>query len=220
MGLRDTFNEAPRSQKILAGLLVLAGVTGLCYFGLISPKQSERTALMQQNDALQAEVLKARADEANLRAFRLQAEALRKRLEIAKQRLPSQKEIPGLYRQISDLAFQSGLAVALFAPKPPEDRDIVAEVPITITSEGAYHQFGGFFARMGRLPRIVTLGDFKMTGIERPTGTVRADLTLATYIFRGEDAPPPKPAGAAGAPPAPPAAPAAPPGAKPDGAAR
>ena len=214
MGLRDTFNEAPRSQKILAGLLGLATVAGLCYFGLISPKQDERTGLMQQNDALQAEVLKARADEANLRAFRLQAAALRKRLEIAKQRLPSQKEIPGLYRQISDLAFQSGLAVALFAPKPPADHDIVAEVPITITSEGTYHQFGGFFARMGRLARIVTLGDFKMAGIDRPTGTVRADLTVATYIFRGEDATPPKPAGAAAA------APPARPGTKPDGVPR
>ncbi|MGH7534681.1 MAG: type 4a pilus biogenesis protein PilO, partial [Gemmatimonadales bacterium] len=204
-----------------AGLLGLAAVAGLCYFGLISPKQYERTGLMQQNDALQAELLKARADEANLRAFRLQAAALRKRLEVAKQRLPSKKEIPGLYRQISDLAFQSGLAVALFAPKPPEDRDIVAEVPITIISEGSYHQFGGFFARMGRLARIVTLGDFRMAGIDRPTGTLRADLTLATYIFRAEDAPPlPKPGGAAAAPPATPAAPPAQPGAKPDGATR
>lgn len=220
MGLLASFREAPRSQKLLAGFVGLAAVTGLCYFGLISPKQTERSALMQQNAALQAQVLKARADEANLRAVRVQAEALRKRLEAAKQRLPSEKEIPGLYRQITDLAFQSGLVVALFAPKAPEEREVAAEVPIAVTSEASYHQLGNFFSRMGRLPRIVTLGDFRMAGIERPTGTVRAELTLATYVLREEGAPPPAKPGGAGAGAAPAKVPAAQPAVKREGAAR
>ena len=53
------------------------------------------------------------------------------------------------------------------------------------------------------MPRIVNLGDFRLAGIERPTGTVRAELTLATYLFRPEGSPPPA------ATPAAPGAPAA-----------
>jgi type IV pilus assembly protein PilO len=224
MGLLDPIREAPRFHKIIAGILLMVLVGGFGYFLLIAPRVVARDALRQWNDTLRAQVLKARADEANLRVFRVQAEALRKRLAIAKERLPSEKEMPRLYRQVSDLAFQSGLAVALFQPRAPQEREILSEVPISVTSEGGFHQFGTFFARMGRLPRIVNLGDFRMTGIDRPTGTIRADFTLATYMLRPEGAPPPRGAAPA-AKPAPAAAPAAPapglpPAPRPPGAGR
>src|SRR5262245_23704268 len=200
----DPIVNAPRPHKIFAGVLGLAIVGALGYFLLISPKLTERAGLRQQSDALRGEVIKAQTDEANLRPFRMQAEALRRRLQAAKERLPSEKEMPRLYRQITDLAFQSGLHVALFAPKPPEERDDVAEVPIAMTGEGGYHQLGAFFSRVSRLERIVDLGDFRLIGIERPTGSLRAELTLQTFMFRAEGAPPPAKPGAAGAaPPAP-----------------
>jgi type IV pilus assembly protein PilO len=208
MAILDPITTAPRPQKIVAGAFGLVVIAALGYFLLISPMQTDQAALRQQNDGLRAEVFKARADEANLRPFRAQAEALRKRLAAAKERLPSEKEMPRLYRQLTDLALQSGLHVSLFAPKPPEDREDVAEVPISVSCEGGYHQFGAFFSRVSRLPRIVDLGDFRLAGIERPTGTMRGELTLATFIFRPEGAPAPAKPGS----PAPPAAPATQPG--------
>ena len=197
MGLLDPVRNATRPQKIIIGVLVLIMAGALGYFVLIAPKRLEHTVSKVLHESTEREVLKARAEEAGLRPFRIQAEALRKRLEAAKSRLPGEKEMPTLYRQITDLAQQAGLAVALFQPKAPEERDVVAEVPITLTSEGTYHQFGGFLSRVGQMARIVTLGDFKMSGIERPTGTVRGELVLATYIFRAEGAPPPPAAGGA-----------------------
>ncbi len=108
--------------------------------------------------------------------------------------------MPALYRQISDLAFQSGLAMAVFTPRAPEEKEVFFDVPITVNAEGSYHQFGNFLARMGRMPRIVNLADWRILGIDRPTGTIRAEVTLMTYIFRPEGAPPPKQPGAPGQP--------------------
>ena len=197
MAITDVLANAPRPQKIAAGIVGLVIVTALGYF-MVSPKSAERDVLRQKNEALQAEVAKARVEEAGLRTFRAQADALRKRLELAKGRLPSEREIPGLYRQVSDLALQAGLAVALFAPKAPEDKDTVTEIPIAVSAEGTYHQLGIFFSRIGRIPRIVNLGDFRLAGLERPTASLRAELTLATYLFRPEGSPPA--AGTPGAP--------------------
>ncbi len=209
MGAFDPIVNAPRPQKLIFGAMVLVILGGLGYFLLISGSRAERDTLLQENDVRRAEVLKARADEANLRPFRAQVEALRKRLETAKERLPSEREIPQVYRQVSDLAARSGLGVSLFQPKPAEDRDVLSEVPIVVTAECTYHQLGAFLERVGKMPRIVSLGDFRLIGIDRPTGTLRAEMTLATYTFRPEGAPPApaKP----GAPPAP-RAPGAPPG--------
>jgi type IV pilus assembly protein PilO len=190
MTFLDAIGNVSRVQRVVAGLVGLLVVAGLGYVLLISPKIGERSQLRLENEKLRAEVRQASADEANLRPFRLQAETLRKRLQAAKERLPSEKEMPRLYRQLTDIASQSGLHLAVFAPKPPVDREDVAEVPITMTCEGSYHQLGTFFSRMSRLPRIVDLGDFRLVGIERPTGTVRAELTLGTFIFRPEGAPP------------------------------
>jgi len=209
VGALDPIVNAPRPQKLIFGAMVLVIVGALGYFFLISGSRAERDALLEENDVRRAEVLKAKADEANLRPFRALAEALRKRLDTAKERLPSEREIPQVYRQVSDLATQSGLGVSLFQPKPAEDRDVLSEVPIVVTAESTYHQLGAFLERVGKMPRIVSLGDFRLVGIDRPTGTVRAEMTLATYTFRPEGAPPPpaKP----GAPAAP-RAPGAPPG--------
>lgn len=210
MAFLDPIVNAPRPQKIALGMLGMVVLGALAYFLVLSPRMAERDDLFVKNEDLRAQVLRARADEANLRQFRAQAEALRQRLAAAKERLPSEKEIPVLYRQLTDVAYQTGLAVSLFQPKVPEEREVVAEVPIQVTTEGNYHQLGAFLDRMGRMPRIVTLNDFRLVAIDRPTGTLRAEMTLATYMFRPEGAPPPaKP----GAPPAKPPEPSRPPGA-------
>ena len=210
MGALDPIVNAPRPQKVIFGAMVLVIVGALGYFFVISGSRAERDTLLQENEVRRAEALKAKADEANLRPFRALAEALRKRLDTAKERLPSEREIPQVYRRVSDLATQSGLGVSLFQPKPAEDRDVLSEVPILVTAECTYHQLGAFLERVGKMPRIVSLGDFRLIGIDRPTGTLRAEMTLATYTFRPEGAPPPpvKP-GAPAAPPAPARSPAA-----------
>jgi type IV pilus assembly protein PilO len=209
MAIYDPLLALPKPQKVAIGLIGLVAVAALSYFLLIQPKWDEREALWNRNETLRAKVVQARADEANLRPFRVQAAALRKRLEAAQERLPLEREVPRLYRQVSDLAVQSGLGLALFQPRAPEEKAVLTELPIAVISESGYHQLGVFFDKVGRLPRIVNLGEFRLSGIERSTGSVRAELTLMTYVFRPEGAPPPaaKP-GQPGAPAAP-AAPAA-----------
>ncbi len=202
MALSDPLANVPKPQKIAIGVVGLVIVAGLAYFLLLSPRKAERDGLFQQNEALRAELSKARADEANLHEFRAQAAALRRRLDAARERMPAEKEMPVLYRQLSDLALRSGLNVALFAPKAPEARAGFSEVPITVTAETSYHQLGAFFDRVGRLPRLVALNDFRLTGINQPTGTLRAELNMATYIYKADNAPePPRPGGPAPAPP-------------------
>jgi len=220
VGTFDPIVNAPPHQKLIFGTLVLAIVGALGYFLLISGARTERDALFQENEVRRAEVLKAKADEANLRPFRAMAEALRKRLDTAKERLPQEREIPQVYRQVSELALRSGLGVSLFQPKPPEDREVLTEVPIAVTAEGTYHQMGNFFQHVSEMPRIVSLGEFRMIGIDRGPGTLRAEMTLATYTFRPEGAPPPpaKPGTPAAGTPAP--APAPPPAPAPGGATR
>jgi len=114
VGALDPLINAPRPQKLIFGTMLLVILGALAYFFLISGARAERDTLLEENEVRRAEVIKAKADEANLRPFRAQAEVLRRKLDTAKERLPSEREIPQVYRQVSDLATQSGLA-------PPSD---------------------------------------------------------------------------------------------------
>lgn len=201
----EIITQAPRPQKIIFGVVLLVVLLAGGYFLLLSPKMVEVSGLRQQRAAKETEMLQSRALAASLARFKQEAEALRARLETAKERLPSEREIPGLYRQVSDLAYQAGMAVSLFQPREPATKDVYQEVPISVSAEAGYHQLGTFLDRIARLPRIVNLTDMKITGISGPTGTIRADLTLATYVFRPEGAAPPPPPGTPGVrPPRPP----------------
>lgn len=189
----EFITEAPRPQKIAFGVILFLVLAVGGYYFLLTPKMAEVSGLRQQRAAKEAELIQSRAVAASLARFKQEAQALRERLEAAKERLPSEREIPGLYRQVSDMAHQTELAVTLFEPKGPSTKDIYQEVPIAVAADTGYHQLGNFFDRLSRLPRIVNLIEMKLTGISRPTGTVRAELTLATYVFRPEGAPPPPP---------------------------
>ena len=69
---------------------------------------------------------------------------------------------------------------------------MVSEIPIVVTAEGSYHQLAKFFERVAALPRVVNVNDFKMTGLTKAKNSMKADLTLATYMYRSA------PGGAAG----------------------
>jgi type IV pilus assembly protein PilO len=186
--------NASRTQKIVLGVLVLLALVGGGYFFLIAPLGARVTELRARNDSLQRELQQNRALASNLERFRQEAAVLKARLEAVRERLPREKDVPPLYRAVSDLAFRTGLSVSLFQPKEPQPKDYYTEVPITLSAEAGYHQLATFFERLGRLPRIVNVDDIRLTGLSKPTSTLRADLTLMTYTYRSEESPAPKPA--------------------------
>jgi type IV pilus assembly protein PilO len=200
MDLAATFApiiNQPKSTKIVLGSIVVAAILGGGYFLLVAPAQSTVATLRAKNDSLQAEVTQNRAVAANLARFRQEAEVLRRRLDAVRERLPNEKEIPPLYRAVSNIAYQAGLAVSVFQPKEPQGKDFYAEVPISVSAEVGYHQLGSFFERLVRLPRIVNVADLRLTGVSKSVGSVRADMTLVTYMFKPE---PSHPAPAGGKP--------------------
>jgi type IV pilus assembly protein PilO len=202
--------NAPRPQKLVFGVIGLAIIGAAAWFLLLSPMMVQVDALTAQNDKLQKELLQARAIAADIARFRKEIAILEKTLLALTDRLPNERETPPLYRSVSDAAYQAGLAVSLFQPREAQVKDYYAEIPIAFTAEGNYHQFGSFFERVARLPRVVNVGDLKISGVgakdakdktAAAVGPVRGELMLATYMYRPVGSPPaPKPGAPAAKP--------------------
>jgi type IV pilus assembly protein PilO len=188
----DPIVTAPKPQKIAFGVFGLVLLGAGAYFLLLSPLEERVTALDAQAASVQRELIQSRAIVADLAQFRREITELEQRLAALKDRLPTEKETPSLYRSLSTAAVRAGLAVALFQPREPRNKDFYAEIPVTLTAEGTYHQLGEFFASLAKLPRVVNVADLKLTGVSQGKTPIRAELILATYMY-GTVAGPPKP---------------------------
>ena len=188
----QNFVDGPKLPKVILGLVGVIAILAVGYFMLLSPVQVVIDGLVAKRTQVQGEVNQVRAQVAEIERFKREIAELEKRLALLKDRLPSEKETPTLYRAVSAAAEQSGLGVALFQPKAAVPKDVVSEIPITISAQGSYHQLAKFFERVAGLPRVVNVNDFKLTGLGKSKDSMKADLTLATYMYR--TAPPPPPA--------------------------
>src|SRR2546427_5666352 len=152
----DPIVNAPRSQKIVAGVTGAIAIAAAAYFLLLAQAQAQVSQLRAELTSLQTEIARSRAIVADLLKFRREAAELEARLNALKDRLPGEKEIPTLYRTLSDAATASGLAVSLFQPRPPVVRDYYSDIPISLNAEAAYNQIGEFFERVAKMARVVT----------------------------------------------------------------
>jgi Tfp pilus assembly protein PilO len=198
----DPIVNAPKWQKSLFGVIGLAAIGGATYALLLSPLHVQLGTLRSQHAQLEREVAQNRAVVADLERFKRLVGETEQKLAALREKLPTEKETPPLYRSLSDAASNAGLGVALFEPKDARPRDYYNEIPIILKAEGGYHQLGEFFQRVAGLPRVVNVTEWKFGTSKDTKKPVAAELMLATYTYR-------PPGAAPTAKPAPPATPAA-----------
>ena len=192
----DPIVNLPKAAKLTLGFGGIVAMAAASYFFAMAPI-FERTAKLEADlKKVEAEVQQNRQILAALEVYRRQAKELEEQLAVLTLKLPTEKEMPPLYRTVSDLAFQAGLAVMLFQPREAQVREYYAQIPITITAEAGYHDLAVFFDRLSALTRVVNVEGWKLSGLSRTKQPLRADLTLATYTYRPVGSPPAPKAGA------------------------
>ena len=73
--------------------------------------------------------------------------------------LPNKTEMEALLVDINQAGIGRGLNFDLFRPGNEVFKEFYAELPITLSLNGEYRDFGNFAADIAKLPRIVTLND-------------------------------------------------------------
>ncbi len=172
-------------RVILLVLLVILVLLGTYFFHiqdlnaqLDSEKQRE-TQLKQQfeNKAHQA---------ANLDAYRKQMAELEESFEVLRAQFPSDTEVPGLLEDITEIGLGSSLNITSIELQPERAAELYVELPIKITAEGGYHDFGSFISGVAGLSRIVTLHDYEITSTKN-SGLLKMDIEARTYRYKLQD---------------------------------
>lgn len=180
----------------LAVVLVLAG-----FYVPGSPLTSVRTQL----EAAQAELKPLEADVQNLRVYKqrraeLQADmdALQKQLATLQTIVPEDKQTDQFILMVQRAAVSAGVAIRTLTAKPIAQKPYYFEMPFEIEADGPYYSVLDFFSRLGRLSRIINVGDLKLGEIGTRTGTkfhmaagtsVTGTFTITTFFTNPAEQP-------------------------------
>ena len=214
--------EKIKNLKWHIQLMVLVCIAAMVYmmvwYFVTSETRVEIAALTEQVSQLQAKNEAAKVATQRINEFRALYTSKAEEYEELKVLLPEQREITNVLQGLQDTANGSRMVVMRFSPRDDTQQDSIMAKPVEIEVDSNFQNLQAFFQSMAKLPRIVSITDFKINQLEKQTDikTLHAQFLLTAYYAAPTDlASQPKP----GAPGAAPAAPAAPPAAAPAPAA-
>lgn len=179
--------EWPNLIKGVAIVLLCIAVLIAGYYVVIKDKQAELVKLEEKEQTLKAEFEVKQAKAFNLDAYREQMKEMRVVFASMLQQLPRKSEVADLLIDISRTGLVNGLQFELFKPESERPVDFYAELPITMTVTGNYHQFGEFVSAVAALPRIVTMHNLTLSPIDGSSGKMTMNITAKTYRYFDEE---------------------------------
>lgn len=190
----NAYTKLPKNQQYAVGAVIAIVAAVGFYYGWYQGKEVERDGLVKNLRELNAQITELNAVKANLPALEKEVEQLSLRLDQLRRILPPAKETPDLMKRLQSLASQSNLKIKSFVPGQAVQKDFYQEWPIEIQVEGTYPNLATFFDRVGRLPRIVNIGNLRTATASKQTftTTLQAQYQAMTYVYSEAPA---KPAG-------------------------
>src|SRR5580704_18790419 len=187
---------------IMQGLVALAIAVILVLVGLyvpFSPVAQERStydAAVQQRTKLNQEVTQLQVYKQRYGELKQQMDALSKQLETLKTIVPEEKEVDEFIRLVQGAASASNVQLRRLTSQAIVPREYHYEMPFEVQADGPYFNLLDFFGRMGRLSRIINVGDLEFDDPDKPKGTkyplrpgttVSAVFTATTFFTKPAD---------------------------------
>jgi type IV pilus assembly protein PilO len=171
-------------QRWLICVMVSVLLAGIGYY-LHSMNTEQFQALELEVEEMRQSVQKHQAIATRLDDLKARLTALDATLKVAITLLPETREIPELLTQISQLGLSAGLEFRLFKPEPEKPADFYAEVPVSLSIMGLFHDLARFFDHLSKLSRIVNVTDIKISLGKGSGGaqTLTTNCLLTTFRF-------------------------------------
>lgn len=173
----------PRIVVLLAILLLVLG--GAWYFDW-SSQNEQLDQKRQEETQLKDEWLNKKKQAVNLDEYRKQLADIDRQFGALLKQLPNRTEMDNLLVDVNQAGLGRGLQFDLWKPGNEQVREFYAEVPVSITVLGAYHDIGNFVGDVAKLSRIVTLNDVALTTDDK-SGGLKMDATAVTYRYLDSD---------------------------------
>ncbi len=174
-------------------LLMLVVVAGVIFFGeryfITDAVRAETDQINEQVAQLQSKNQAAQIATQRIDEFRsLYATKLQEYDEL-KVLLPEQREITNVLQGLQDTAGTTRMTVMRFVPREDSSQDGIMAKPVEVEVDSNFNSLRSFFEQMAKLPRIVSITDFKINQLDKQTSdkTLHSQFLLTAYYASPED---------------------------------
>jgi len=208
----DDLKKLPPKQKalIFVGVYLLLGY--FYYMLFLQDALAKGASLSEKMATLQQQVAEKEKAVAQIDRFVREINELKAAFQVALQKLPNEREIPGLLASVAQAGHRTGLTFLLFEPIPPPPPPPPAAKPATplpaaakgqpakpavpekfydeirvrVQVVGGFHNTLSFFEQVARIPRIVNIEEISIGDAKEEKGrgrTVKTSCIVKTYMF-------------------------------------
>lgn len=187
----DDIKRLPPKRKALIVLIIYLLLGGAYFSIIMQPYIQQKGTLEAKLSELETQVAEKDRIATQKEKYAKEVDVLRETLKLALEKLPDQREIPGLLYAVAQAGKDAGIDFLLFepkqsekkpqetqqagvkpadkkpadtkdtAPKQPEDQ-FYEEIPVKVTVSGGFHSTVLFFEKVAKLSRIINIEDISM----------------------------------------------------------
>lgn len=162
-----SFKDLPAKAQI--GIIV-GVVVALCagfYFLVLKDQMAKNEKDLKAAQDKEAEVRKLEPYQAKLEDLNRQIASLQLQLDIQKRIVPDEKEADKFMKMMQDTATAAGVEVRRYTQENGNTKEFYTEVPFAIDVDGPYYSLLNFFERVGKLERIINIGNLKVASVRK-----------------------------------------------------
>lgn len=175
--------------QLLILVTIAAVLYGCVYYFVTSGTRAETNDLRTKVDALKAQNAAAKMATEHITELRALFASKTQEYEELKVLLPEQREITNVLAGLQDTAKSSRMIVMRFSPRDDAQQDTIMAKPVEVEVDSNFNNLRSFFESMAKLPRIVSVSDFKLNQLDKQTAekTLHAQFLLTAYYATPED---------------------------------
>jgi Tfp pilus assembly protein PilO len=160
------------------------------YFTIFQP-QNDRIDQASAEITHKRELLdQLRLETARSRDLEAVNDSLQESITVIESRLPTNKEVDQIVRQVSALAIDAGLQPPTLKSEKPLTAARYREQPLVMSTQGDFKGFYNFLVALERMPRITRIVDMTVKEARDPKGEspveITAEFTLSIYFREDE----------------------------------
>src|SRR5215813_15355173 len=152
----------------IAVVLVLLGI--YLPFSPVAQEKDQYDKAVQQRSQLSQEVNQLQVYKQRFGELKQQMDALSKQLETLKTIVPEEKETDEFIRLLQKATSASSMQIRRLKSLAIVPKEYHYEMPFEIQADGPYFNVLDFFGRLGRLSRIINVGDLVFDAPENTKG--------------------------------------------------
>ena len=166
-------------------LVLLLAMPIAAYMFVFRPRNIQIAEALEQINQKKIKLDRLAAATKNIDDLGVEIDKLSKTIELFEKRLPAQREVEVILRQVWEMAAKHRLVPKSVRTEKPVTAAQYAELPIMMTIYGNFDGFYGFLLDLEKLKRITRIPKMKLEKIrnkDASDGQMRAVVTLSIYF--------------------------------------